>query len=345
MDFLFSNQLITFIAGIAILIFLHEVGHFVAARLLKVEVEEFGLGFPPRIVKLFKAGGTEFTLNWIPLGGFVRMKGESDPTEKGGFASASPWVRLLVLFAGPFTNIMIGLVLGIFLFFSLGERIPEQVLVRDVAEDAPAAQAGLMDGDLFLEVNGVSINSMASLQEEISLNLGHPINILVDRGGEIVSVTLTPRENPPQGQGAIGVVLDNPTRPVSIAEAATNGASEFTRIIHTLVTLPVQMLSGNIEPEEGRLVGYKGMFEIYQQIPSRTWFFMMISISLGILNLLPFPALDGGRIALILPEIFLRRRIPARYENMIHLAGFIFLILLMVWINIQDFINPIDLPQ
>ena len=345
MDVLFSGQLLTFILGIAILIFMHELGHFVAARLLKVEVEEFGLGFPPRIVKLFRAGGTDFTLNWIPLGGFVRLKGESDPDVEGGMAAASPWVRLTVLLAGPMTNILIGLILGIFLVYSWGEPVPNGVLVNTVSENSPAESAGLLPGDYFITINDAEIDYIQTAQDVIRENVERPTTFVMQREGETYTVTIVPRAEPPPGDGAIGVILDNETQPVGLVTAVTDGSEEFSRIVHALVTLPVQMVRGEVSAEEGRLVGYRGMFEIYRQIPSRLWFFMMISISLGILNLLPIPALDGGRIALILPEIFLRRRIPAQYENMIHLVGFIVLIALMIWINIQDWINPLKLPQ
>jgi regulator of sigma E protease len=141
-------QLLEFIVGIAIVIVLHELGHFLVARLLKVEVEEFGIGFPPRLVKLFEAGGTVFSLNWIPLGGFVRPKGENDPSVPGGLAAASPWVRLAVLFAGPVTNLLLGFALAIILMYNLGEPLPNQVLIQEVMPQSPAEQAGLLAGDL-----------------------------------------------------------------------------------------------------------------------------------------------------------------------------------------------------
>ena len=105
------------------------------------------------------------------------------------------------------------------------------------------------------------------------------------------------------------------------------------------------MLRGQVTPQEGRPVGFKGMFDIYQQIQSPIFFFMVISISLGIFNLFPIPALDGGRILLTLPEIIVRRRIPPQYENMIHLVGFTLLLILIIYINVQDFINPLQLPK
>lgn len=333
-----------FILGLAALIFVHELGHFIAARLLKVEVEEFGIGFPPRLVKLFERGGTEFTLNWIPLGGFVRPKGENDPTVEGGLAAASPWVRLGVLFAGPVTNILVGILLGVLLFYSLGNPVPDKVIIQEISPDSPAAEVGLLPGDLFVSVNGTPIDSIEKLQTNTADNLGKPMTIVVRRGEELLTFTLVPRLTPPEGQGAMGVALTNPTQPVSLATASYRGAYAAFENVRGILLLPVRLLSGEAQPQESRLVGYKGMFDIYQRIQNPLWFFMMISISLGIMNLLPIPALDGGRILLTLPELIVNRRVPAKFENAVHLVGFMLLIILLIYINLQDFINPIQLP-
>jgi regulator of sigma E protease len=153
-----------------------------------------------------------------------------------------------------------------------------------------------------------------------------------------------PRENPPEGQGAIGIRMSSPTVPISVPEAIKQGANATAENITGLLRLPIRMASGQATPEEGRLVGYRGMFEIYREIQSPLWFFMAISISLGVINLFPIPALDGGRILLTLPEILFRRRVPPKFENAIHMVGFTLLLILLIYINIQDFINPIQLP-
>jgi regulator of sigma E protease len=355
-------DLFTFILGIAILILVHELGHFAAARLLKVEVEEFGIGFPPRLAgtardtdgkrRWFGArppenlapGQTILSLNWIPLGGFVRPKGENDPTIQGGLAAASPWVRLGVLFAGPMMNLLVGVILGIMLVYSFGEAVTDKVLIASIAEGSPAASAGLQPGDLVLEVNGQTVDSIPRLKTLVDENLDKPVTLVLQRGSQTVVVSVTPRSNPPEGQGAMGVGLENPTRPIGIGTAIQRGSVTAFEYIRALAALPGRLFSGEASPEETRLVGYKGMFDIYQRFRSPLWFFMMISMSLGFMNLLPIPALDGGRILLTLPEILIHRRIPAKFENAIHLVGFALLILLLIYINVQDFINPVQLP-
>ena len=337
-------QLLEFIFGIALLIFVHELGHFFAARLLKVEVEEFGFGFPPRITKLFEHKGTVFSLNWIPLGGFVRPKGENDPNIEGGLAAASPWVRLGVLFAGPVMNLLVGVILGILLFYSLGDRVIDKVLVQSTAPGSPAAEAGMQPGDLFISANGQAIDSVEKLQSIVAENVGKTVTFVLQRGDQSLTINVVPRTKPPDGQGPLGVGLDNPTRPVSLLTASYRGVSAAYENVHAILLLPVRMIRGQVTPQEGRLVGYKGMYDIYQRIQSPLWFFMMISISLGIMNLLPLPALDGGRIVMTLPEILFHRRVPMKYENAIHMIGFTLLLLLLIYINMQDFINPIMLP-
>ncbi len=344
MNNLLALNLFEFILGIAVLILLHEFGHFLVARLFNIEVEEFGIGFPPRMVKLFEHKGTEFTLNWIPLGGFVRPKGENDPDVPGGLAAASPWARLAVLAAGPLMNLLIGFLLAILFFFSIGEPILDQVIIRQVAPDSPASTAQLQEGDLILAIEGIEINGSQDVIDLISERLDQPVEITLQRGEQVLTTSMVPRSDPPEGQGAIGIVMGNPSRPVDAPTAVSRGAQLFSANVRGIVTLPGRLLSGDASPEEGRLVGYKGMFDIYQELDTPLYFFMAISISLGLLNLFPIPALDGGRILFILPEILLRKRIPQRYENAFTLVGFTLMILLLIYVNLQDFINPINLP-
>lgn len=339
------HVIVQFIFGIAALIFLHELGHFLAARLLGVEVEEFGIGFPPRVVRLFEHKGTEFTLNWIPLGGFVRPKGENDPSIPGGLAAANPWVRLTVLFAGPVMNLLVGVILAMMFIYSDGEQLP---VVKYVEPNSPAAEANLHAGDIFLEVGGQPIYSVSKLLDMVNRNLGQETEVVVGRGDQELSVTLVPRPNPPEDQGPMGVGLDYIQQKIPIGTAIYHGGLISYDSVMNILSLPYRLFQGQASPQDVRPVGYKGMYDIYervQRVQSPLWFFSVISISLGIMNLLPIPALDGGRILLTLPEILIRRRIPPQYETAIHMVGFAMLLLLLIYINLQDFINPIQFPE
>ena len=340
----FLNQLMQFVGGLALLIILHELGHYLVARLFKVEVEEFGIGFPPRLAKIFMAGGTIFSINWIPLGGFVRIKGENDPNVPGGLAAANPWVRLAVLLAGPLMNLSLGVALSILLFYNLGEPVLDQVQVQEIAPGSPAAQAGLQIGDLILKVDNLDVHSVDDLHEKIYARLGQPVLFTIQRGEQISEVTMTPR-NPPPEDGAIGIIMGYPIKPTTLVKAVPVGVAATYEYIRSVLLLPVRIFQGEVSPQEGRPIGYKGMFDIYQQIEQPLWFFMVITISLGIFNLFPIPALDGGRILFTIPEILFRRRIPQKYENAIHLVGFTMLLFLLIYINLQDFLNPVQLPR
>ncbi len=356
MDISLLVDILQFAGALAALIIIHELGHFIAARLLKIEVEEFGLGLPPRLLTLFTVGGTRFTLNWIPLGGFVRPKGENDPNVPGGLAAASPWVRLGVLVAGPIANLLVGVLLYAVIFSKIGIPVLDQVQIVEVMPNSPAEQAGLRPGDLILKVNDQEIKSTRSLSENIYAHLDEPIQLTYSRQGQQVTVTLVPRRQPPEGEGAIGIVMSNPTRKVNVLTAIPTSIAAVYHHSREILTFPIRMIQGQSSPQEGRLVGLKGMFDLYQNIQESQpalnvpqeinilGFFASITISLGLLNLLPIPALDGGRIMFTLPEIILRRRIPPQYENAINLVSFALLLMLLLFINLQDFVNPLTLP-
>ncbi len=358
MNFETPTLIFEFVASLVVLIIVHEFGHFIAARLLKVEVEEFGIGFPPRALTLFKAGGTIFSLNWIPLGGFVRPKGENDPNVPGGLAAASPWVRLAVLFAGPLMNLLTGAILYAVIFLQIGQPDLTRVEILEVAANSPAAQAGLLPGDIVVSVADQPITSTQSLHDTIYANLDTEVEVKIERGGEIVTTKLVPRSSPPEGEGAIGIVMGNPLLPVGPVDAFYQGGNAVYQQSISLLLLPGRALRGELSPEEGRLVGYKGMYDIYSEVREQDQlaapgaprgintlaFIAAISVSLGLLNLFPVPALDGGRILFTLPEIVLRRRVPPAYENLINLVSFSLLILLMIYVNVQDFVNPVSLP-
>jgi regulator of sigma E protease len=358
---------LVFILAFGGMVLIHEFGHFIAARLCKIEVEEFGIGLPtPGAITLFTWQGTRFTFNWLPFGGFVRPKGENDPNVPGGLSAASPWKRLVVLFAGPLMNLLMAVLIYSIIFTRVGVPDANRVLVSSVTENGPAAQAGFQYGDIFVSGNGKAIHNYDELRVIVDANESKPVTFLVDRHGEQVELVATPEMNAEANRIMIGVGLGVPfKRPTSPVETVSLGAQYTYYNIRALLALPAQMVRGTLNSEQSRLVGLKGIYDILQQTvshdvqasasnapvstdpidqPVRTLeLIASLSISLGIFNLFPFPALDGGRIIFVLPELIFRRRVSPRVENLIHGMGMAFLLLLMIYINVMDFINPVNI--
>jgi regulator of sigma E protease len=200
-----------------ILILIHEIGHFIAARLMKVRVEEFGIGFPPRMLVLGERNGVKYTLNWIPIGGFVKLAGEEDPAVPGSLAGKKPWQRIVVLIAGALMNLL----LAFFLFTGLAmyghtEVVSQQIGAYAVEPASPAERAGLQPGDIIVSVNGRSMKSYEDIQIETTLNRGVTVTMVLDRQGQTINTALTPRKEPPANQGPIGIRLAYVESPVTI---------------------------------------------------------------------------------------------------------------------------------
>jgi regulator of sigma E protease len=349
--------IIEFILVLGVMLFLHEFGHYLVCLLCKVDVEEFGLGFPPRMLKLFTWKGTDFTLNWLPFGAFVRPKGENDPEIPGGLGAANPWKRLAVLMAGPAMNILTGFLVFVILYMQLGAPNTSKVEVAEISANSPAASAGLKPGDMILKLNGQAVTGVEELQTTVKQYLDQKITLDIQRGSENISVSLTPRSNPPEGEGAIGFAITYPYEPITISQAIPEAVITTGAQIKSIVVTPVQLITGKLTGDQARFVGPVGIFDIYQTAKTRDdeaatsptglpavnvlLFIATISLALGITNLLPIPALDGGRILFIIPELILKKRVPAEFENYVHMIGFAALLLLMVYITMQDIINPI----
>jgi len=259
-------------------------------------------------------------------------------------------------------NLATGIILFSMVFVQTGAPDLHTVQIVEVAESSPAQMSGLQAGDIIIKINDIEIDSLDLLSSQIYQHLGEELSVTYSRNGLIESVTTIPRISPPEGEGALGIVLSNPIKPISITQAIPYGFLITLEQARQLIMLPGQLIQGTISTEEARFVGPVGIFGIYQDArikdnntlasPIQTempavntiWFMAIISVALGLFNLLPVPALDGGRILFLLPELILRRRIPPKYENAFHFLGFILLITLMVYITTQDILNPIQLP-
>ena len=342
--------ILAFVGILVVLIIAHEFGHFFTAKASGVRVDEFGLGFPPRLLSV-KRGETRYSLNAVPLGGFVKMAGEEDPKVRGSLANKSIGTRLLVLGSGSLMNFLLPLLLFSVAFMVPHNAVSGQVLVEEVAPASPAARAGIESGDILLEVNGKSVHSVGDLQRYIQLKLGREITILVQHSDATTEeVKVIPRWRPPEEQGAIGVAVKTASPTVvrqhyPFWQAIPMGVGEC---IQTFVLFKNAIISMIIGTAPTVVAGPVGIAQITGEVAKAGLsplleFAAFLSINLAIINILPLPALDGGRIAFVLLEWVRRgRRVPPKIEGLIHLVGFSMLIAFLLAVTYQDIIRIIS---
>jgi regulator of sigma E protease len=346
--------IVSFLAVIVVLILAHELGHFITAKASGVGVIEFGLGFPPRLVGI-KRGETLYSLNLIPLGGFVKLAGEEDPSVPGSLAGRSIKTRLLVLSAGSLMNLLLPILLFSIAFMVPHDLVVEPLVVKEVAANSPAASAGIEPGDTLLGINGKLINNFSEFQRYVYLHLGKKITLLVKHSDATTEeIQVIPRWQPPEGEGAIGIerdiefALSNRTivsQHEPFWKAISMGAGEC---IETFVLFKNGIESMIIGAAPVEVAGPVGIAQITGEVAKAgisplLEFAAFLSINLGIINIFPLPALDGGRIVFVLLEWVRRgKRVPARTEGMIHLIGFALLMVFFVAITYQDIIRIIS---
>jgi regulator of sigma E protease len=339
-----------FLLVLFIVVLAHEIGHYATAKLFGVRVLEFGFGYPPRIASV-KYGDTDYSLNLLPLGGFVKLAGEEDPKAKDSLAGKGYGTRLLVLAAGSIMNALLPLLLFSIAYMVPHDMIEGSVLIDDVSANSPAAAAGILPGDTVLEVEGHQINSTNDIGRYIQLNLGNETAFLLERAdGAIEEVMLVPRWDPPAEEGSAGVVVSN-VDPVIVSESLPFFKAIGTGINQTgetMVLFKNALLGLVTGTAEFNIAGPVGIAELTGQFAEAGLsplleFTAFFSINLAIVNLLPLPALDGGRIAFVLVEWARRgKRVDPKTEGKIHLVGFLLLIGFMVAVTFQDIINIVS---
>jgi regulator of sigma E protease len=343
---------------LAVLVTVHEFGHYFAARFFGVTVEEFGLGLPPRIVgKRWK--GTLWSLNAIPLGGFARMKDENTGgTAPDSFQTKPAYARATILIAGIVFNFLFAALIFAFIFATYGAPTDQAtVRVGSVVAGTPAEQAGWHAGDIFVRVDGQTINSQDDLKRVIDAAAGQPIQAELRRDGQIVTTTITPRrpEDVPQGQGATGITVDSvyAVQRQPVWQAVPNGFKETVSGMGAIYSGLAHLVRGD-QPGgvTGNLAGPAGIAqvvgEVVQEATIPAWVVVFqitafISINLGIINLLPIPALDGGRLLFVIIEWVRRgKRVPPEREGMVHLIGMAVLLTIFVLVTFLDIQRIID---
>lgn len=339
-----SFLLFLFILGL--LVFVHELGHFLAAKKLGVGVEEFGFGYPPRIWQT-KIGETIYSINTIPFGGFVKMIGVDDffSKDRRAFTNKPPWSQAAILFSSIFANFLLA-VLVFSLIFSLGVPEPVRVAIEDVIIGSPAATIGLQKGDLVLAVNNVEIKDGGSLTNEVKQHLGETILLRIKRGETILALETVPRREYPADQGPLGIAIKTHFEKKSypLWKAPIIGITESFNLTRAMISglrkMFADLILRRIVPRD--VAGPIGIAQLTGEAVSFGSLAVLqligfLSLNLALVNLLPLPALDGGRLLFVLIEAVSGRRVYPRAQKQIHSLGFVFLIILMVLVTAQDF--------
>lgn len=360
--------MITFLA-LSLLVILHELGHFLAAKLFGVRVLEFGLGIPPKAKVIGKWGGTEYSLNWLPLGGFVRLYGEQGElspieslnpiTRKVAFTHKPIWQRMIILSAGIVSNLIIGITIFSVIYTVIGipRQVGEQVVISSVVESSPAELAGIAPGRVVVRVEDEAIVDSERFVSLIAENKGKHISlyladIMQDGTASTTSdvVVVMPRENPPEEEGALGVmvaempIIAYDKQPWYSAPfyGAVEGVKESylwsREIFFGIVSLLGNLITGQVPDGLSGPIGVVRVGNEAQGAGLVVYlrFIAIISINLGIFNLFPIPALDGGRLVFLIIEKIIGKKHVSRVEGYVNGVGFLLLIGLLILVTILD---------
>lgn len=325
---------------LGILITVHEAGHFALAKAFGFPVDEFSIGMGPKLLQKVK-NGTKYTLRAIPMGGYVAFESIDDAqAEELVFQQQPLWQRFLVLFAGPGMNIVLAVVMVTALLALQGTAVAVP-RVASVMENTPAVEAGIEAGDTFLAINGIEIGgNYEKLTQILDAYEGGELTLLMERDGVPVTLTLMPAYLEAEDRYQIGVYMDNEYQPYPLGTAIKMGFVDVKNMVVELLRYLVQMVSGKASTND--VAGVVGTVAMVAQTGTQYGFttvlymFAFISVNLGVMNLLPLPALDGGKILLLGVELLRGKPIDPKYEGWISMVGLAAFGILFVLITYQD---------
>ncbi len=350
-----GHSLIAFIIVIGILVFIHEFGHFIAARLLGVGVDVFSLGFGPKILKK-NIGRTQYCLSAIPLGGYVKMVGEEpgavlDPKDIPlSFTHKSLFRKSLIVAAGPFFNFF----LAIFFFYILYQfsgLYLSTPIVGKVMENSPAEAAGIKPGDLIKEVNQNKIESFEDVSRIIGSGKGEKLDIMLEREGERLEISLTPALSPgknafgePIEKYAIGIVNNGETYHVGLNpfQAMGHALSDTWGLVKLTLLSVVKMISGSLSADNlggPIMIAQMAGEQAKAGITNFAWFIALLSVNLGIINLFPIPVLDGGHLMFFAIEGITGKPVGEKLREKLIQFGAAVLVALMVFVFYNDIVR------
>ena len=353
--------LVIFVVILGVLIFIHELGHFVSARIFGVRVEEFGFGFPPRIIGRRK-GDTIYSINWIPFGGFVRLKGEQPGSsiEPDSFSAQKPWRRAIILSAGVIMNTVLACLLLSFVFvrgvpslvdhqmIEPGGQIRESyVRVVDVLDNSPAQSADLRSGDLLIELDGQSVNKTSDINSITNRLTDRSALLKYSRDGTTNTVTVQPRILDDSNELKLGVsIIDYGLVSYPWYRSMWLGV-KYSGIILGQIFVSLFDLVKNLFVHgqvSADLSGPIGIAVVTGQVADLGIIYLiqfaaLLSLSLAVMNILPIPALDGGRLLFVAIEKVRGRPVSQRIEGLVHSIGFYLLLILIVVVSYRDVIR------
>jgi len=342
-------NLIFFILALSVLVLVHEFGHFFAARKTGVKVEEFGLGLPPRIIGK-KFGDTIYSINWLMIGGFCRLYGEDgDGKGKDAFNNKNPWQKLIIVLGGVLMNLVLAVMIFSVVYAILGvPKETNKVTIIGISKDSPAEKAGLKEDDVILKVADKEIKTPNELTTEVAKYKGQFVKLKVYQVSQVEKdFDVEVRENPPEGQGSIGIAISN-TEMVKVPwyrfyEGIGAGFKEAFYwgkiIINGVGEMVWGLVTGHVPKD---VSGPVGMYEATSSIKNNQGllavihFFGIVSVNLAVVNVLPFPALDGGRIVFVLYEMIFRKKANQKFEIIVNNIGMMVLLGLILLITVGD---------
>ena len=347
--------LLIFLAILLTLVISHEAGHFFVARKTGVAVEEFGFGIPPRIGKI-QRGETAYSFNALPFGGFVKLRGEEGDGEHDpkSFGAKKWYQKSAILLAGVGANILLAYVaLSLVSIIGIPVAVPDdeakitpdaKITVTEIAMQSPADDAGFMAGDTIQSVAGVEPTTAEDAQRAITARAGVPTTFVVKRNGAEITLTATPRQAPPAGEGPLGIALSL-TRIQKTAwyKAPIVGAELSFNILRNTVSGFAGLIKAVVKKETSRIqvAGPVGIFSLTTHaknsgVAAVLIFTAILSINLAIINVLPIPGLDGGRLLFVLFETARGKKISSHVSALVHGIGLAALLILMLIITYKD---------
>lgn len=343
------TTLLAFLFVLGVLIFVHELGHFVTAKMVGIKVERFSLGFPPRMFGK-KIGDTDYCISWLPLGGYVKMAGMIDESLDGTitgepweFASKPVWQRLIVISAGSIMNIVTAVIILALIAFAVGiPGEPQGALVSEVLENKPAETIGLKSGDVIVSINDQLVMTSQDLIKTVNANPGVELPIEWKRDSEPFSSRITPELQEEENIGLIGVRVGNHViyEDAGFVDSFAAGLSNTYNFIKLILYSLKVIFTGeqSFRDAVGGPIAIAKMAGESAKLgfQSLLFFTALLSINLGIINMFPFPVLDGGHLVLLLIEGIRRKPLPVKATLVIQKVGMAFLMALMIFIIFND---------